>query len=59
MPQTPTTPWGLVSGMKRKTLFGKVPVPLPAGRGPSVRRDALFLDLRDHVQEILVDQVRL
>jgi NitT/TauT family transport system ATP-binding protein len=40
-------------------VAAEVPVPLPAGRGPSVRRDARFLDLRDHVQEILVDQVRL
>lgn len=39
-------------------VAAEVPVPLPAGRGPSVKRDPLFLDLRDRVQEILVDQVR-
>ena len=39
-------------------LAAEVPVPLPADRGPGVKRDELFLDLRDHIQEILVDQVR-
>lgn len=38
-------------------VAAEVPVPLPADRGPSVKRDAMFLDLRDQVQEILVDQV--
>ncbi len=40
-------------------VAAEVPVPLPADRGPSIKRDALFLDLRDQVQEILVDQVRV
>jgi len=39
-------------------VAAEVPVPLPADRGPGVKRDELFLDLRDHIQEILVDQVR-
>ena len=39
-------------------VAAEVPVPLPADRGPSVKRDALFLDLRDQVQDILIDQVR-
>jgi NitT/TauT family transport system ATP-binding protein len=39
-------------------VAAEVPIPLPADRGPSIKRDALFLDLRDQVQEILVDQVR-
>ena len=40
-------------------VAAEVPVPLPAARGPEVKRDPLFLDLRDRVQEILVDQVRV
>ena len=40
-------------------VAAEVPVPLPASRGPEVKRQELFLDLRDHVQEILVDQVRV
>ncbi|MGE0028905.1 MAG: ABC transporter ATP-binding protein [Thermoleophilia bacterium] len=39
-------------------VAAEVPVPLPADRDPRVKRDELFLDLRDHIQEILVDQVR-
>ena len=39
-------------------VAAEVPVPLPADRGPGVKRDELFLDLRDHIQKILVDQVR-
>lgn len=38
-------------------VAAEVPVPLPADRTPAVKRDPLFLDLRDTVQEILVDQV--
>jgi NitT/TauT family transport system ATP-binding protein len=40
-------------------VAAEVPVPLPADRGPGVKRAELFLDLRDHIQEILVDQVRV
>jgi NitT/TauT family transport system ATP-binding protein len=40
-------------------VAAEVPVPLPAERGPSITRDPLFLDLRDQVQDILIDQVRV
>ena len=40
-------------------VAAEVPVPLPADRGPAITRDPLFLDLRDHVQDILIDQVRV
>ena len=40
-------------------VAAEVPVPLPADRGPSIKRDPLFLDLRDQVQDILIDQVRV
>ena len=38
-------------------VAAEVPVPLPADRTPALKRDPLFLDLRDQVQEILIDQV--
>jgi NitT/TauT family transport system ATP-binding protein len=40
-------------------VAAEVPVPLSADRGPSITRDPLFLDLRDQVQDILIDQVRV
>jgi len=40
-------------------VAAEIPVPLPAGRAPAVKRDTLFLDLRDQVQDILSDQVRV
>lgn len=36
----------------------EIPVPFGAARGAAIRRDERFLDLRDRIQEILVDQVR-
>jgi NitT/TauT family transport system ATP-binding protein len=39
-------------------VAAEVPVPLPADRTAAVTRERLFLDLRDHVQDILIDQVR-
>ncbi len=38
-------------------VAAEVPVPLEGPRDPKVRRDPLFLDLRDRIQEILWDQV--
>ncbi len=40
-------------------VAAEIPVPLPADRTAAVTRERLFLDLRDHVQDILIDQVRM
>ncbi|MGD9572039.1 MAG: ABC transporter ATP-binding protein [Thermoleophilia bacterium] len=40
-------------------VAAEVPVPLPADRDEGVTRDPMFLDLRDDVQALLTDQVRL
>ncbi len=40
-------------------VAAEVPVPLPADRDEGVTRDPMFLDLRDGVQGLLTDQVRL
>ena len=34
-----------------------ISVPFGANRGPGVRRDQRFLDLRDEIQEVLTTQV--
>ncbi len=40
-------------------IAGEVPIPFGPDRGHEIRRDERFLDLRDELQETLVDQVRL
>ena len=40
-------------------VAAEVPVPLSAARDSGITRDPMFLDLRDHVQGLLTDQVRV
>jgi NitT/TauT family transport system ATP-binding protein len=37
-------------------VAAEVPVPFGDDRSPELKRDALFLDVRDHVQRLLADE---
>ena len=40
-------------------IAAEVPIPFGADRTPALKRDPMFLDLRDQIQSLLVDQVTL